>query len=276
MGNEWALVFFTTFVCLGAGTFVAVGTSEWWEGSLQLRQHGAIAALVALATGGFSSVLHLGHPGRIFGALGHPTSGIFMESLTIGLTGLCVIAYLVALLRGAQPRVRKSITVVGALLAAALAFAVGDTYVMSSRPAWDTLTLPLVYLASAGVFGCLSLRALVAGRAGDAPPWVKFATLVALGIQALLLVAYLAAVAVAPYPQADRAVLRVLAGDLAPQFWLGVVLLGLLVPLVLALRKRAVPSPLTLALGGLLCTFTGAVAFRSLMFRLGSSVWHFF
>jgi anaerobic dimethyl sulfoxide reductase subunit C (anchor subunit) len=59
---------------------------------------------------------------------------------------------------------------------------------------------------------------------------IKRATLVFLGIEAVLFVTYLIHLAVAPYPDVTRSAARVLAGDLAPLFWGGLVLLGLLVP----------------------------------------------
>ncbi|MDR3437921.1 DmsC/YnfH family molybdoenzyme membrane anchor subunit [Telmatospirillum sp.] len=278
MGNEWALVFFTAFVGLGSGTFVAVGVSEWWEEDAQVRLRGGILALIALAAGGFSSVLHLGHPERIFGALGHPTSGIFMEALMIGLTGLCAVAYLIALRRGASGQVRKRIAVIGAVPAILLAFAVGDTYVMASRPAWDTLLLPMVYLISAALLGCLSLGVLMARQQkAEAVVALKWTTLGVLALQGVVVIAYLVAVAVAPYPNATRSVIRVLTGNLAPLFWGGVVLVGLLVPSSLTIAKRAAaPLPVAAATFALVCAFVGAASFRLLMFNLGTSVWHFF
>jgi anaerobic dimethyl sulfoxide reductase subunit C (anchor subunit) len=94
------LVFFTVFVGLGCGIFVSsVVLTEWYGVAKEVRIKSSLAALAALIIGGFSSVCHLGHPERIFGALGHPTSGIFLEALLIGLIGLDIIIYLVAMRR---------------------------------------------------------------------------------------------------------------------------------------------------------------------------------
>jgi anaerobic dimethyl sulfoxide reductase subunit C (anchor subunit) len=167
---------------------------------------------------------------------------------------------------------------IGAVPAILLAFAVGDTYVMSSRPAWDTLTLPLVYLASAFALGCFSFSVLL-GRNESARTTLimKRTTLVALGIEVVLIVAYLVALAVAPYPDMTRSATRVLAGNLAPLFWVGIVLIGLLVPgALVALQKAEKLSTPVGAVFGLLCVFVGAVTFRLLMFNLGSSIWQFF
>ncbi len=278
MGNEWTLAFFTALAALGTGTFIGVGASEWWGKAEYVRAPGAVMALVALACSGIPAILHLGHPERIFGALGHPTSGIFMEALLSGLTGLCLIAYLIALKKDASSQTRKKITLIGAVPAILLAFAVGDTYVMSSRPAWDTLILPLVYLASAGVMGCFSLNLLLGRNESTRTTLtMKRTTLVALGIQAVLIVAYLVVLAVAPHPDVTRSATRVLAGNLALLFWVGIVLIGLLVPgALVVLQKAEKLSTSAGAMFGLMCVFVGAIAFRLMMFNLGTNIWQFF
>jgi len=122
MNIEWALVFFTLFVGLSVGTFAGVVLTEWWGKAEQVRLPGAITALVALVIGGISSVLHLGHPERIFGALGHPTSGIFTEALLIGLFGLDIVAYMIAMRRNASGQARKTIATIGLVPAILLSF----------------------------------------------------------------------------------------------------------------------------------------------------------
>jgi anaerobic dimethyl sulfoxide reductase subunit C (anchor subunit) len=301
---QWPLVFFTLFVGLGCGTFVgSVVLTEWCGKAKQIRATSVMVALVALGVGGVSSTTHLGHPERMFGALSHPTSGIFMESTMIGLVGLSIIVYLMALRRNAADHTRKVIATVGAVLAVVLAFVNGDAYVMAARPAWNTLLLPVFYVASAGVMGCFSLRMLLARTKNSdttamttvtvtetaATTEITTATvmetlnraiLIALAIQAVLLIAYLVHLAVAPYPNVDRSATRVLAGNLAPLFWGGLVLVGFLFPTVLVTqfhtKKADSISPLTQAKLGLACVLVAGVAFRVLMFSLGSSIRQFF
>ncbi len=285
MSIEWALVGFTLFVGLAVGTFAGVAATEWWGEAEQVRLPGSISALVALIVGGISSVLHLGHPERILGALGHPTSGIFAESSLTGLFGLGIIVYLFAVRRKASDKTRRTIATVSVALGAILAFAVGDTYVLPSRPAWDTWLLPVLYLVSAAVFGCFSLSVLIArtknaGTTGETVTTVNRTALAALGLQAVLIIAYLIHLAVAPYADVSRSATRVLAGDLAPLFWIGLVLIGLLVPTALLARLRTAIakslSPVAIAQVGLLCVVVAGVAFRVLMFAVGSSIRHLF
>ncbi|QUN07097.1 dimethyl sulfoxide reductase anchor subunit [Shewanella yunxiaonensis] len=277
MGNEWALVFFTSFVALGAGTFMAVGFNEWRGFDPKVRWSGAVAAIILLSLGGFSSVMHLGHPERIFGALGHPTSGIFMESSMIGLTALCIVAYLVALKRNAALGTLRFIASVGVVLAAILAFAVGDSYIMGARPAWDTLILPLIYLMTAVVAACFAYNIMHKPNlsVGDSIT-TKSLTLLALLVMAVLIIAYVVHISSDDFPDYSRSATRILSGDLAPLFWAGIVLVGIVIPAILALIKPANNSRSTLAIIALVCVFIGAISFRLMMFKLGTSVWQFF
>jgi DMSO reductase anchor subunit len=278
---EWALVFFTLFVGLGVGLFVAVVATEWWGKAESARLPAAAAALVALVIGGISSVLHLGHPGRFFGALGHPTSGIFLEMLLMGLTGLGIIVYIVMLARKSSDSSRKAEATVAALPALVLSFALGNSYVMAARPAWDTIVLSLLYMATAAVMGCSALTVFTAVKEDKATTKsTAFATLIALAIQVVLVIVYVASLTWAPFEEASRSASRVLSGSLAGLFWAGLVLCGLVVPAVLAwlvrTKKEGGLSPLAVAGVGLLAVLGGGIAFRALMFALGSGITDYF
>jgi anaerobic dimethyl sulfoxide reductase subunit C (anchor subunit) len=281
MSTQWALVFFTLFAGLGAGLFVAVTATEWLGDAKTARLPAAVVSLVALIVGGISSVLHLGHPGRIFGALGHPGSGIFLEMLLIGLTGLGIIVYLVLLARSSSDSSRKAVATVTSVPAVILSFAVGSSYDMASRPAWHTVVLPLLYMATAAVMGCFALSVFTSLRSDAvATKRTALATLIALGIQVILVIIYLAHLASAPFADPSRSAGRVLSGSLAALFWAGLVLCGLLIPAGLALvmrsKKAAKFSPLAGAAVGLVAVLGGGVAFRALMYGVGSAVKNYF
>lgn len=280
MDSEFSLVFFTSFVDLGCGLFIALAINEWYSFNENVKHKGAIAALVALALGGFSSVLHLGHPERIFGALGHPTSGIFIESSMIGITGICVIAYIFALQKNASKQTLKAITFVGAITAAILAFAVGDSYVMGARPAWDTLTIPFAYLASAFLMGTLAYAALLVESNAEMIQKMKRLVQVLVIVQAVAIIAYLVAIAVAPYPDASRSASFVMFGGFAILFWVGIVIIGIVVPFWLVSTHTKSEGAVLLSTApfalGLICAFVGAAVYRMMMFNLGTTIWQFF
>jgi len=81
--------------------------------------------------------------------------------------------------------------------------------------------------------------------------------------------------AAAPYRETSRSASRVLYGDLAPLFWVGLVLVGLLIPAFL-LRRARKDAPPRFASYGLACVLIAGVAFRAIMFLVGSGVRHFF
>ncbi|HWR41234.1 MAG TPA: DmsC/YnfH family molybdoenzyme membrane anchor subunit [Patescibacteria group bacterium] len=284
MSIQWPLVFFTLFVGLGCGTFVgSVLLTEWAGKAKQIRTISSMIAIVALGIGGIASTLHLGHPERMFGALAHPTSGIFMESTMIFLLGLTIVVYLLAIRRNASEPVCKSIGTIGIVLGVVLAFVNGDAYVMASIPAWNTWILPVLYVISAALMGCFSTGILIA-RAENADATalavIKKAALAILAIQTVLLAAYLGHIAIAPYPDATRSMARILTGNLALLFWGGLVLAGLLAPAALMTRfymnkARNISALATVQLG-LACVLVAGVAFRVLMFSVGSSVRQFF
>ena len=280
MGNEFALVFFSSFVDLGTGLFIALCINEWFNVNENIKMRGAIATLIILALGGISSIMHLGHPERIFGALGHPTSGIFIESSMIALTGICVLAYIYALSRNASKQSLKTITLIGAIPAFILAFAVGDSYVMQSRPAWDTLTIPFVYLASAGLMGSLAYATLLVNPSEALVSKMKRIVQIFILIQAMTIVAYLIAISVAPYADSTRSATTVISGNLAMMFWIGIVIIGLGVPLWLVSIKEKKSSVVNLSSApfalGLICSFAGAAVYRVVMFNLGTPIWQFF
>lgn len=278
MRIEWSLVFFSLFAGLAAGVFTGIAVSEWSDRAERIRFKGALLTLAALIISGCSSVLHLGHPERIFGALKHPESGIFLEALFMGLFGLMVVLYLLALRRETPGLLSKLIATLGTIPAVLLAFAVGYTYMMPSRPAWDSWILPLLYLASAAVMGCFCIAALLADDEHEEYPDSAALTktsLMFLGIQAILIMAYIGYLGNAPYPAASRSLTRLLMGDLGPLFWIGLVLLGFLVPFIIMLRAKKSES-LSEIRYGLMCVLMAGIAFRALMFSLGSAVRNFF
>jgi len=281
MDIQWPLVFFTLLTGLGAGTFMVVAVGEWTGKLEKTRMPGAITAFVALLAGGVASIFHLGHLERIFNALGHFGSGITQEMLMVGLTGLAALVYIVMLRTGYSAQVRKIVAGIGLVLGVIMACAVGYSYVLPARPAWNTLLLPLLYLASAVVMGSFVIYLWTVLRKEDAAlKTIDRATMIALAVQTVLILTYLLYIASAPFQNPNRSVTRLLIGDLAPVFWLGLVLIGLLIPLFLTFRiltaQKPSFSPMLVAVVGLICVVVGAIAFRAPMYLLGSSIEQFF
>lgn len=284
MSIQWALVFFLLLVGWGCGVYAAsIVTVDWLGRAKQIRLISMIISFVILILGGFVSVLHLTHPSRIFLALSHPTSGIFLEALLIGLLALVIIIYVIALKRNASDGTLKIIGTIGLIPAIVLAFAIGNTYTLPARPAWDTILLPLNYFVSAGVMGMVTVSILAArSKEPDktAVSGLNRATFISLAIQAVLVVAYLIYLSTAPFPDESRSAGRLLVGDLAPLFWAGLVVLGILVPAVLVAQFKKKEAEFRVLLMriqiSLVLILVGGVTFRVIMFALGSGVKEYF
>ena len=276
MEIQWPLVFFTLLTGLGVGAFAFVAISEWLGKAGRIRMSGAITALVAMALGGVASVFHLGHPERIFNVLGNLSSGISQEMILMGLTGLAILVYIILMRMGYPAQTRKMVALIGLVLAVILAIVMGNNYVLPARPAWNTWLLPLFYVVSAAVLGIFAMYSLaVVSKEEEATVMgVNRAALIALVVEAVVVVAYVIFLAVAPFPHALRSPARLLGGDMALAFLGGVVVVGLLIPLGLTAKKKVLPS-LTVAVVGLVCVLVGGVAFRAIFYLLGSSIEQF-
>ena len=282
MDIQWPLVFFTLLTGLGVGTFFLVALTEWLGKAEAIRMPGAITALAAIVLGGIISVLHLGRPERALNAFGNMSSGVSQEMLLVGIGGLVVLVYIIIMLVGASAQARKVVGTIGMVLAVIMGIVLGMNYVLPARPAWNTFLLPLVYLASAGVLGLFTVYIwlVVKGKKEEANLiGINKATWIVLAVQAVFVVGYVIFLAVAPYPDPSRSVFKLLAGDIALAFWLGVVVVGLVVPLALTIRfqiaKEKARNPLSVAAVGLACVLVGGAVFRAIMYMLGSSIAQF-
>lgn len=280
MEIQWHLVFYTLLVGAGVGVFALVAISELMGKGTQYHMSGSIISLVLLALGGFASFLHLQHPERGANILGNFRSPITQEMYLAVVTGLFILLYIVMIKIEASTLSKKVMAGLGLVFGILLVFFSGLLYVFPARPAWNTLLLPLIYFTSSLSLGIFVLYSWIRFKKLEEKAVSDFAmkALSALLIlQSLLLVGYLVFLSANPYPDPTRSIGRVMGGDLTAFFWLGVVLVGLVVPLFLvfqSIKPKAGHSlpPLTIGAVGILATLVGGVAFRTLMYLLGTTV----
>lgn len=263
MEIQWSLVLFTALTGMGGCLFACVAADEFLGRAKAAAFPAALASLVAAVAGGLASVTHLSHPGRIMGALSHPTSGIFVEAVQVGCLCVCVAVYLVLLKREASAGARKVVAVVGAVFGVLLSFMAGESYLMEARPNWCTQLLPLAYLLTAIPEGVAAYLLVVAAKAKDADvaPYAK----------ALLAGGVLAIVGVAAY--------AVWAGPADGAQWglLAVAVVGGAVACACgALAGKKPGSLMALAGGALAGSLVAAVAFRCLMWLISEPVANLF
>ncbi len=267
MGIQWALVLFTVLAGAGAWLFLLNGLNVFLVrvASDKVDVVASVASLALLIIGGLASLMHLSHPSRVLGALSHPTSGIFTEALLLGLLVVVIVAYIVLCRRKASHGAVKVVALLGMVLAVALSFAVGNSYIMSSRPAWDTITLPLAYLGTASTTGA-SLYLLIAAAAGK-PGDTGFPCLAAVATAAL------SALTAMGYGMVSGA----LWGTLALPFWACVVFLGAVIPATIGyLYRKRTEGVIIPAILAVCAAFVGSIAFRCIMWSLGIGIADFF
>lgn len=263
MDIQWSLVLFTALTGMGGCLFACVAADEFAGRAKQAAFPAAVVALAAAIVGGLASVTHLSHPGRIMGALSHPTSGIFVEAVLVGCLCVCVAVYLVLVKREASAGSRKAVAVVGAVLGVALSFMAGESYLMEARPNWCSQLLPLGYLLTALPEGIAAYLLVVAVKAknADAAPYGK----------ALLVSGALAAIGAAAY------VVWAGPSDAAQWTLLAVAVAGAVVAAVCgALVGKKPGSLLSLAGVAVVGALVGAVAYRCVMWLVSEPVANLF
>ena len=174
MEIQWSLVLFTAVAGCGTWASVGVAVDELRGLTERTNRLASAVALVLAVVGGIASVTHLSHPDRIMAVLGHPTPGIFLEALLIGLFILAEVVYLILLARGVSAGVRKAVAVAAAVIGVVFSFASGYSYMMEARPTWNTIALPFGYLGFAAASG-LALYLLLAALKKERDEALKLA-----------------------------------------------------------------------------------------------------
>lgn len=289
MEVQWPLLIFSVLLGVTSGSFVFLGVGELKGKFKDVRFIGALIALICLAVGGCVSVLHMGHPERATHLLGNLGSGLSKELFIVAIMGIVALVYVI-LSRKDYPGVTKVFGVLGGIIGIVLPIVAGASYLVAARPAWDSVALPLMFLGGGLAMGMLLMCGLVLLK-GNAAEEGGFALKLALAgviIMVVTSLAYVVWIAIAPYQDASRSIERLISGDLAVAFWVGVVLVGLVAPVVLTVLacvkatkgegSTGVANPKSLATWmfvALACSAVGAVVLRVIMYSVGTSVEQF-
>ena len=251
MTIQWSLVLFTVLSGCGAGLFACTALDEF---------RGGAASKVRLPA------THLSHVDRMMAVLAHPTAGIFLEALLLGLLAVCIAVYALLVKREASSGARKALAATGIVLAVAFAFACGVSYMMTSRPVWNTVALPLAYLGTALATGAALYLVLCAALKVDEGDVKKAGVYAAAGgaLSLVLTVAF-------------GLVSGTAFGDQAALFWVAVVLCGSAAPAVCGvLVARKSGGALSLGVVALAGALVGSVAVRAVMWLVGTAVANYF
>lgn len=252
---------------MGAGAFIMAAVLYLKD----RERHGRIvcvsmwAATISLVVGLLLLLMELVTPLRgllMWQSFSHFTSwmtygawGAFGAIVAFGLSALFATESVSAWLKRAWPwyeaheaGIRRVFAIAGIVLGAFVAFYTGMLLMASENvPFWNTLLLPALFTVSAFDTGVALVEVVAAAVAKreqlerDAKVFVERCVVALVGVEAVVLVAFLASMLAADASTAVGAAAVVSAmmfvmGDLAVFFWVLVVALGLALPFAMALR----------------------------------------
>lgn len=292
------LIIFTLFICLSAGTFAVQGALALMGEGRKTQLPSLVVSFVGLVIGGIGSFLHLQHWERIFNGFGHLSSGITQELIAIIVFGIALVVYFVMLRRSADGSVPPWCGILALAVSVVLVVIMSHSYNMAARPIWDTPLLWVYYLVNAVLFGGFVVMVIASIRKDHTSVNLAIrVSLIGVIVQAVVIVGYLVFFSLTSSSYTDvgyyfdpvhpnkavqdpvAALGGVATGSEAGLFWLGVVLVGLVVPAVLAIlakRKGADANLAVYASVGLIAALVGGVCFRVILYVLGFSVFVFY
>lgn len=222
-----------------AGAFLTSAFVEAkYPESVKMRVAGRIIAPVFVGIGLLMLMLDaeagLMNPLRFFWLISNPGS-----VMTLGVYFICVympVTLVVALLEILKKRVPKWLTWIGIVFAFAVAAYTGFLLgVVKAYPLWNNAILPILFVVSALSAGlaATSLVGLIVDRERFEQMWlIKKSHVILSAIEMVVLATMLIIVSAGSYEGA-ASVFSLVAGQYAPAFWGGIVLLGLVAPFLI-------------------------------------------
>jgi DMSO reductase anchor subunit len=189
------LVLFTSFLAWSIGAFVTQCILSLKGEGKQLQIIVLITSVVLLAIGGISVTFHLTHVFNLFNGFGHITSGITQELIGIVILVIVMVLYFLMARRSEDASVPKWLAIVGIVVSIILLIAMGHSYMMVSRPAWDSVLQLLSLFGGACVLGPATVAVIAAIKGVEIPSIGKL-NVVGSIVNAVLTVAYLVAMQV--------------------------------------------------------------------------------
>jgi formate-dependent nitrite reductase membrane component NrfD len=240
---------------LAGGAFV-IATIAALTSSQQYKdvvRSGYYLALLALIPCPAILIVDLGVPARFMNMMKvfNTASPMSMGSWALGAFGACVgIAALLTLIEDLAKKDLRSVKLVFGVIGACFGFFVaaypGVLLGATARPLWTNgHALGALFLAvgASTAAAAIALVLAIFGRAqGDGAQAIRKLTALSLVIQGLSLVVFVLAVRGAGSAASSRALAVLLEGPFKMQFWVGAIVVGIVVPLLLSLVDLKRPS----------------------------------
>ena len=222
-----------------AGAFLTSAFVEVkYPESVKMRVAGRIIAPIFLGIGLVMLMLDaeagLHNPLRFFWLVSNPGS-----VMTLGVYFICVfmpVALVSALLEVLKKPVPKWLTWVGIVFAFAVAAYTGFLLgVVKAFPLWNNAVLPILFVVSALSAGlaATSLVGLLVDRERFEQMWLIKKSHVILSAIEMVVLATMLVIVSAGSVEGAASVYSLVAGQYAPAFWGGIVLLGLVAPFII-------------------------------------------
>ena len=222
-----------------AGAFLTSAFVEVkYPESVKMRVAGRIIAPIFLGIGLVMLMLDaeagLHNPLRFFWLIANPGS-----VMTLGVYFICVfmpVALVSALLEVLKKRVPKWLTWIGIVFAFAVAAYTGFLLgVVKAFPLWNNAVLPILFVVSALSAGlaATSLVGLLVDRERFEQMWLIKKSHVILSAIEMVVLATMLVIVSAGSVEGAASVYSLVAGQYAPAFWGGIVLLGLVAPFII-------------------------------------------
>jgi len=162
------LILFIAFCAASAGIFASQAALALKGEAKEAQMPSLIASFAALVIGGVAVLFHLAQPLHIFNGFGNPTSGITQELIAIVVLVVVMLVYFVMIRRN-DGDVPKWCAVCAIVMAIVLDFVCAHSYMMASRPAWNSILQVLSVLGASCAIGPTAVAAIAEIRKSDAP-----------------------------------------------------------------------------------------------------------
>ena len=289
MELQWPLILFTTFVAASCGLFAAQGVYALKGEAKEAQMPALWTSFVLLVVGGIAVFFHLQHWERIFNGFGHITSGITQELIAIVVLVVVMIVCFAQLRR--ESEMTKGVAWCAIVFSAVLVIVAGHSYMMPSRPTWDSFFGPLSLLGAAAAFGpglFAAIASVKGAELGDA--LTGKVALVGAAANAVLTCCYVAVMAVAggsftqvgysfdpTHPNKalqDAAAYGPFAGGAAWSTTIAIVAALAALAVAIVARKKGNWKVMGAAIAVL--AFAGAIALRVTFYLTGGSVFMYY
>jgi formate-dependent nitrite reductase membrane component NrfD len=227
--------------------------------------------IIAVIKGG-AHLIYLGKPLRFWRIVSRPNSSWLARGIIFVLAFVFLAAVQLALsfwLPGtATEIVFKVLAGISALAVTVYTGFVLNT--VKAVPFWNSTLLPLLFVLC-GVLGGLGLSVIIGLNGGNVNISVAEAgSRWLLIVNALLIVIYLWAAANRE-TTGKKSVMEQMRGNLAPVFWVGIVVLGIVIPLAIAFSSYFVgETSSALLVTGVACEVVGGLALRYCVLKAGA------